>query len=236
MKVHYSQLDLFQQCPVAYKRRYIDGIQDPEKSSALEYGQAIHLAIKTHFEGGDGLETFNMYWNSLKNVEMKYYRHGWDELRNLANTSFLPNFFRLHAKYYVNPKMEELCESPLLPLELSLEGTFDMCSEYKGELTMSDWKTSTKEYKKDKIRKSPQLWIYAYMYQQKYGVLPKNVQYKIFRKDSGSIQTLEIPITQEELDRQMESVRRTIKLLLHTIENNLWFHHYDCWCNLEGEK
>src|ERR1700722_9305475 len=111
MKIHYSQLNEFISCPMGYKRKYIDKIPDLERSSALEYGTAIHTAIKTHFEGGDGLEVFKLFWDSLKNTEMKYWRHDWFDLRNIAVASFLPNFFRLHSKKYKNFRTEELCEA-----------------------------------------------------------------------------------------------------------------------------
>ena len=229
MKIHYSQLNEFISCPMSYKRRYIDGIKDEEKSSALEYGTAIHLAIKTHFEGGDGLGVFNLYWDSLKDTPMKYWRHGWSDLRNLANQSFLPNFFRLHAKKYVNTKQEELLEAPLSDGTV-IEGTFDMCAEYDGVLTLSDWKTASKEYKKDKIIKNPQMYMYAHMYKHKYGELPKQIQYKVLRKDNGSIQTLTHELTEEKLLLQLEQVSRIIKTIEHMTKTGNWYHTFECYC------
>lgn len=228
MKIHYSQLNEFISCPMGYKRRYIDKIPDDEKSSALEYGQAIHLAIKTHFEGGDGLSVFNLYWDSLKDTPMKYWRHDWVDLRNLALNSFLPNFFRLHSKKYKNIKMEELCEAPLE--DFIIEGTFDCVSHYDGILTLSDWKTSSKEYKKNKIIKNPQMYMYAKMYEHTYGELPKQIQYKVFRKDNGSIQTLTAELTQEKLKLQLEEVLCIIKTMEHMTKTNTWYHNFDCWC------
>ena len=229
MKFHYSQLNEFISCPMGYKRRYIDKIPDDERSSALEFGTAIHLAIKTHFEGEDGLDVFKLYWVSLKDTPMKYWRHSWEDLRNLAVVSFLPNFFRLHAKKYKNVKMEEYCEAPLFE-GVYLGGTFDMCSEYDGTLTLSDWKTSTKAYKNDKIFKNPQMYIYSLMYKHKYGVLPAQIQYKIFRKDNGSIQTLQTELTQEKLDLQIQSVSNIVKTLIHMIATDQWYHNFDCFC------
>src|ERR1700722_879026 len=112
MKIRYSMLDSFLSCPLGFKRRYIDCIEDTEKSSALELGTSLHLALKTHFEGGNAVEVFNLMWDSLKNTEMKYYRHSWSELRNLANTKWLPNFTRLHAKNFKETSQEVTLEMP----------------------------------------------------------------------------------------------------------------------------
>jgi hypothetical protein len=227
----YSMLDSFVSCPYGFKRRYIDKIPDTEKSSALEYGTALHLAINTHFEGGDGVEVFKLYWDSLKDTEMVYYRHSWTELRNLAVNQFLPNFIRLHSKKFQDLKLEETIEIPFL--DHSISGTFDAAGMYDGVLTVSDWKTSSREYRKDKIDKNPQMYIYAEIYRHKYGVLPNQLMYKVFRKDNGSIQTLKTELTEEKLKLQLENVSSIIKSMLHCIETNNWYHSFECYCKEE---
>ena len=231
MIIRYSMLDSFLACPVGFKRRYIDKIPDTERSSALEYGTAIHAAIREHFEGGDGIEVFKIFWDSLKDTEMIYYRHSWGELRNLAVNSFLPNFFRLHAKKYSNPKMEETIEIPFLGH--TLQGTYDMVSDYEGVLSVSDWKTASKEYPKDKILKNPQMYLYAELYRSKYGELPKQLIYKVFQKNSASIQTLKTELTEEKLAGQLQNVSCIVKNMLHCIETGSYYHRFDCWCKEE---
>ncbi len=235
MKIHYSELDSFLSCPAAYKRRYIDGIKDTEESSALHSGTALHLAIKTHFEGGDPQETYTMYWDSLKNTPMVYYRHGWQELRDLG-VNWLRLFVKMHAKKFTDFKMEELCQMPLFfddvhdNGQIYLEGTWDMYSKYDTAPTMTDWKTSSRAYKEDKLIKNPQLYIYAAMCKHKYGELPKQLQYKVFRKDNGGIQTLQIELTEEKLALQMNNVTSIIKLMLYAKEKNLYPHTFSCYC------
>ncbi len=234
MKIHYSELDLYLQCPAAYKARYIDGVKDEQESSALHYGTALHSAIRAHFEGDDMLETFNMHWGSLKGTPMLYYRHDWNMLNDLAVTKFIPNFIKFHAKKYESPRMEELCEVPLFmhPMhgQIYLEGTFDMFSNYAGIPTLTDWKTSNAEYKKFKLDKNPQLYIYAALYRAKYGILPKAIQYKVFRKDNGSIQTLQKELTEADLARQLTNVTAIVKMMLNSRAENLWPHSFSCFC------
>jgi len=234
MKFHYSEIQQYLDCPAAYRDRYILGIKDEKESSALHLGTALHSAIREHFDGGDALALFQMYWNSVKDTDMIYYRHSWEMLNDLAINKWLPNFIRLHSNKYKNPVMEELCEMPLFvdPThgQIYLEGTFDMFSEYVGVPTLTDWKTSSTEYKKFKLDKNAQLYIYAALYEAKYGILPKAIQYKVFRKDNGSIQTLQKELTRENLDLQLENVKSIIKIMLNSRSNNLYPHSFDCFC------
>ncbi len=228
MKIHYSELDSYLSCPAAYKRRYIDGIKDEEESSALHVGTALHLAIKGHLEGENAEELFLMYWNSLKDTPMIYYRHGWEELRDLG-VRWLKLFDKMHAKKFSDFKMEELCEAPLFD-GVSIEGTFDLCGLYDGVLTMTDWKTSSRAYDDKKINKNPQMYLYAHMYRHKYGVLPKNIMYKTFRKDNGGIQTIQKELTEENLELQLENCRAIVKMMIYSKENNLYPHTFNCFC------
>jgi PD-(D/E)XK nuclease superfamily len=235
MKFRYSQIQAFIDCPMGFKRRYIDGIQDMGKSSALELGTALHLAIKSHFEGEDPIEVFKMYWGSLKDVEMKYYRHSWEMLNDLAVYKWIPNFVRLHAKKYQDIKMEETCELSYNGGHGDIEftGTFDMCSNYDGILTMTDWKTSSKEYKKNKVDNNPQMYLYAKMYENKYGVVPSKLQYKVFRKDNGGIQTLETELTKEKLDLRLQEICNIVLTMENMIKAGNWYHTFDCFCERE---
>lgn len=228
MKIHYSELDQYLSCPAAYHKRYILGIKDEQESSALHVGTALHAAIKTHFEGGDAQQVFLMYWDSLKNTDMIYYRHGFEELRQLG-IRWLGLFIKMHAKKFTDFKMEELVEAPLFG-DVSIEGTFDMCGLYDGVLTMTDWKTSSRSYDDRKIIKNPQMYLYAHMYRHKYGQLPKQIQYKTFRKDNGGIQTIQKELTEENLELQLKNCRSIVKMMMHSREHNLWPHTFSCYC------
>lgn len=236
MKIHYSELDAYLSCPQAYYRRYILGEKDEQESSALHYGTALHAAIRAHFEGGNALEVFELYWDSLKTTKMVYYRHDWIMLKDLAVHKFIPNFIKFHANKYQNPKMEELCEIPLFfddvhdNGQIYLEGTFDMFSDYIGIPTLTDWKTSSAEYKKSKLDKNPQLYIYSAFCKAKYGELPKAIQYKVFRKDNGSIQTIQKELTEENLSLQLDNCKAIIKMMLNSKAQNLYPHTFSCYC------
>lgn len=225
-----------------FHRKYILGEVDKTKSSALEFGTALHLGIRSILEGEDGISDFQMYWDSLKDTEMVYYRFGWQELRDLACNKFLPNFIKMHAKKFSKSIQEETLECKIGVSGYDntvLQGTFDLCGDYEGKLTLSDWKTSTKEYHLDKILRNPQMYIYAFLYQSKYHVLPEQLMYKVFIKSEGRIQTLKVPLTQEILDLQMNNVRSIVRAMYDMMKFNDWYCNYNnpfCGCKLKEAK
>lgn len=248
MIIRYSMIQSFLECPAQFHRRYILGEPDKDKSSALEFGSAMHLGIRTILDGEDGISAFQMYWDSLKYTPMVYHRYDWQELRDLACNQFLPNFGKLHAKKFGKSVQEETIDIPFdsaenfiqgkydtSGFENFLQGTYDLCGDYEGKLTIADWKTSTKEYDKNKIHRNPQMYIYAFLYQQKYKVLPEQLMYKVFIKSEGRIQTIKTPLTQEILDLQMQNVRGIIISMLDMIESGEYycnFNHPFCGCKL----
>lgn len=222
-------LNDFLTCPAAFYKRHILNEAESGTSSALHFGTALHLAINQILEGEDGLESFMMYWDSLKDKDMIYYRHGWQELRGLATEKFLPNFIRLHSKKFSNFKQEETLTMPFLG-EHTFQGTYDFCGDYEGVLTLTDWKTTTNDYKFSKLEKNPQLYMYSKLYQHKYGVLPKQIMYKTFVKTKGSIQTLKLELTEEHLNSIVRNVEHTAKAMLHLISTKEVYHGADCYC------
>lgn len=228
MKFHYSELDAFLACPAGYRDRYILGKRDEQESSALHIGTALHAAIKAYFDGLNAEQMFLTYWDSMQNTDMVYYRHGFDDLRELG-IRWLGLFIKMHAHKFTDFKMEELVEAEIMP-GIFIEGTFDMCGMYDGVLTLTDWKTSSRAYPKDKILKNAQMYMYSKMYESKYGVLPEYIQYKVFRKDNGGIQTESTQLTPEKMYRQMGNVRDIIKLMIYAKENNVYPHSFSCYC------
>lgn len=227
MVFRYSMIDSFLTCPKCFYDRYVLGKEDKTRSSAIEYGQAMHAAIRAHFEGGNAIEVFNLYWNSLKDVDMKVYRYSWQELGDLANNRFLPNFIKLHASHFTDCKMEETLEMQLGPYKI--QGTFDMCGDYKGVLTLSDWKTSIYDYKASKVSRNHQLYVYCMLYAAHYGVLPKQVMYKTFVKSKGSIQTTIASVTDEIITRHKANILAILQNMFALMETKQIYSNYNCY-------
>lgn len=216
-------------CPKAFYDRHILGKIETEQSSALHYGSALHLGIKTMLEGEDGVMAFNMYWDSMKDRHMQYYEHSWKDLREMANDAFLPNFKSRHLKKFTDFEQEVQMTMPFLDNH-TLQGTADFIGKYEGKLAVIDWKTSSKRYKKNKIILNHQLYLYARMHQLKTGVLPEVLLYKVFNKKDQSINTIEFQLTQQDLDAIVTIAGNAAKAMLRMVETKELYHGPDCYC------
>lgn len=222
-------IDSFIQCPNKFYSTYILGEREESKSSALEFGTAMHMALQSHFEGDDPYAMFNTYWDSVLKSKLEYDRFSWEDLRTLANDKFLPNFLRLHSKKFSEFKQEEKLEMPFLDTHV-LEGTYDMSCQVEGKLTIVDFKTSAREYTTSKIYRNPQMYIYAALYKHKYGKLPEQLMYKVFIKSEGRIQTLKRDLTQQDQDHIMGNVEAICKNMLRMVEEKSIYSNYNCYC------
>lgn len=63
----YSQVEMFQQCPLKWYYSYVEGLRSGEKQEALSYGKVMHSVMEVFFKNGkrmDGMELseiFNFY-------------------------------------------------------------------------------------------------------------------------------------------------------------------------------
>jgi hypothetical protein len=224
--IRYSQIDTFVNCPMMYYRKYILNDVPFTTSDALEFGSALHLAIKTIFDGEDPYALWDVYWNSVKEKDLKYaYNMDWDKLNLLAKNTFLPNFIRLHQKKFADLKNEQQMEVPFY--EHTLQGTLDAVGMYEGKLSVIDWKTSGYEYPKAKIIRNPQMYMYAFMHHATTGQMPEQLVYKVFIKRDGRIQTLTHPITEKDVAKMMKNVYTIINSMEFMTKQNHWYCNFN---------
>lgn len=213
-------------CPRKFQNLYLLGKAEKQNSSNLHFGTAVHMALKAQFDGENPFDNFNMYWDSIKELNLEYDRYSWIDLKSMAVDKFIPNFVRLHYKHFGTVLTEETVQAPLIPGH-DIQGTFDLCGEHDGSITMTDWKTAGSRYNISKIYRNPQMYIYSYLYRHKYGILPSSIMYKVFVKSEKTIQTIKIPLTQTHLDAMMENVKAIAKDI--TSRTN-WYCNPNCFC------
>lgn len=224
MKFRYSAINTAYDCYAKYKYLYIDGLEQEGKGADMVFGTAIHLGIKAHFDGEDPMLTFSMYWNSIKNEPLQYYRFNWEKLNELGNV-FLSRFVKLHAKKFKPFKMEER-----ISMELggyTIEGTPDLIGEFEGVPSIVDWKTSSTEFKKRKIQTNEQMYIYAKMAEIAYGYSAKQIVYLVFIKGEERIQTIKHEITPAKVNLMLGNVEIMIRDLASRKE---WPRNPSCYC------
>ena len=61
-KISYSQLSMYNECPLKWKLNYVDKLRVSESNIHLIFGTAMHETIQTHLEV--------MYNDSVKNADL----------------------------------------------------------------------------------------------------------------------------------------------------------------------
>lgn len=200
----YSKLSSAQECLRKYRYQYIDAIEpEASKSGDLEFGSAMHAGLGAYLTGNDGIAVFDIYWQQVKGMELKYGRFDHAALGDMGRM-FLERFKKLHLKNFEVIKQEERMYATVDGV--ALEGTADVLCNYKGVLTLMDFKTSRSEYSKDMLICNPQLYIYSKLAKEVYGIMPTQIAYMVFIKSEGRIQTLISELTEEKLGSMIDNV------------------------------
>lgn len=192
----FSKLSDAQTCLRKYKLKHIDKVPSGEaKNADLEFGTAMHLAINDVLLGNDGLEIFNIYWDSIGGEEgVQYGRHDHATLKEIAET-LLVRFKRLHFKHFEPYQMEERLYAKIGAH--AIEGTPDYLGLYKGKRSVVDFKTAGYRYDKRKIACDAQMPGYAALAKEALGYDVEQLVYIVFVKDrtAPSIQVIEKELT-----------------------------------------
>lgn len=171
----FSQNRLYNDCPMKYKFRYIDGIKEPSNPN-LDLGSAIHKA----------LELWSEYDKNFQNVSEEMY-----------NYKLLTHKYLCEAQKYISDKLGKIYFERLIintdeikgintilgqELEIKKDdfiGYIDLVMrdefEDKGKIIIADYKVTKKPKTVDSIFEEGQLLIYKYIYCTENNIDPKNV-------------------------------------------------------------
>lgn len=199
--ISYSSISTAYTCYQKYKYLYVDELSTPGPDSAeLHFGTAIHMGLQAMIEGADYQSVFSFYWQSIKKADVEYRRYDWDAYLEMG-TVFLARFERLHLKSFGKPDfLEERLYKKLGKFDL--EGTPDYIGEYKGVLSVIDFKTSATPYPKEKIVVNEQMPLYAYLS----GLDVKQAVYYVFCKSDTRIQTVVQELTPEFMKNKLANI------------------------------
>lgn len=202
----YSMLSTFLRCPALYKMQYIDKIPlGEEPSLALDFGTALHAALNASLEGADGDAVFDAYWGTLFNKVYPKGRHSSDDLKDMG-TLFLDRFNRLHKCNYKLLRAEDRFYVTT-PRGIKLEGTMDALVEYKGKITLMDFKTSATRYAPDRTKNSMQLALYTYLAEKTLNIKIEQIGYTVFLKQKDpSIQVILMDLDRGWLDKMINNI------------------------------
>jgi len=209
LKLSYTQLDTFMNCPLKYKFNYVYSI--PLRPTApLRFGSDVHDALEEFYkrikDGGkptfeDLAEIYLERWNSSgyvnKSQEMQYQRSGYDMLKRFYQT----NKENLYPPLYVE-------EGFLIKIgESQFKGYIDRIDELpEGGVEVIDYKTGTPKSQKS-AEKSIQLYLYAVACQEVLKLEPKLLSF-YYLTSNEKVSVLCEP---EHLQGIKETVTDTVK-------------------------
>lgn len=225
MDHRYSTVSQYTRCPRLYKLIQLDKKPEPgPRPAVLEFGTAMHLGVESELRGGNGEETFTIYWQSVKGLEMAYDREGWDTLLNTGQT-LLNRFRRLHADRFTPKYLEEPMSA--LMRNMSVIGTPDFVGDFDGVPSLVDFKTTAYAYHKGRIKAGDQLPVYVELVRLAKGYQAKQKVYFQFVKGTKPQITVQVkPVDPVEQARAIDN----FVLLCKRIEQETEFPQYRGAC------
>lgn len=209
-RISYSQISLFQKCPLSYRFRYIE--KKPSKPSPyLSFGTSVHKVLSQFYEEYDGrFPSFSLLESLLdKNWVSEGYANSEEELQWKKNAlSALRNFYEKTDLSKKRPlEFEEWFEIPFA--DFTLVGKIDRVDRTdNGRLHVIDYKTGGKLQSHEQVKKDLQLAIYYYACRYKYKEDPEKVGlYFLTQNEIISAELTEI------------EVQEAVKNILETYQN-----------------
>ncbi len=158
----YTQIALYQSCPLCYKLQYIDGLK-PEDKWYFSFGLTLHLCAEYFFKVrvppppslDELLRFYQQHWISegyeSAEEEAKYKTYG---------REILAKFWEIHSADFRMPIAVERIF--YIDIEgVKLRGYFDRVDKLEsGGLSIVDYKTNQELFTKDDLEKNLQLTLY----------------------------------------------------------------------------
>lgn len=173
--VSWSAISTYQQCPLRYYFRYIEGLEESFVSVSLALGGAVHSAAEYHFNElmcgnppPDHDTLLDVFWDGWKSrsetAEIRFGKK--DDIDSIAKTAD-----RVIAAFreseVATPSasilgIEEELRSELIPGMPDILGRIDLITETDDALTITDLKTARTRWSADQAERSgEQLMLYA---------------------------------------------------------------------------
>ena len=204
-RISYSQLSLYNECPMHWKLRYIDRVSIDKSSIHLVFGKAMHTTLQTYLETmyresikiADALNLYEILEEELvkefKEAEESYKEKPCNlkDIKEFFNDGiFIIEWFKKHRADYFNKRNWELigCEVPLnveLKNNIRFIGFIDVVLYHvpTNRYKIIDIKTSTRgwnKYQKKDKNKTSQLLLYKEFFAKQNNCVVENIEVEYF--------------------------------------------------------
>lgn len=235
MRVSYSALNTYQQCPLKFKFQEIDRIRVPKSMEAV-FGNIIHSCLKFMFERTPLYPTLDEVINRFDNLwhekevnkiqpdeEKAYYEDGISMLKNFYRLNQPWNFdvVDLESKFEILIPDSNLQNPPAAKQETHiLAGIIDRIDKTAdGNFEIIDYKTSRRMPDQDTLDKDLQMSIYHLGILKRWPhIKPENIKLSLyFLKHGEKITTTR---SQKDLEKTKNLIIETINKIKNGVEKN----------------
>ena len=171
LRISYSALDTFKQCPLKYKYQVIDKIKAPKTKEAV-FGSALHEALEWFHKQTPVSPTLDELLNKFKEIwpkdnspfsedeDMIYFSEAIKILKN-----YYENYLKIKDNFSVlgaETRFEVILENPQNKEEKCLlTGIIDRVDKTKDGIEVIDYKTTKKLPSQEDIHNSMQMSLYC---------------------------------------------------------------------------
>ena len=177
-----SRLNIWLRCPLAFKLRYIDGIQSPP-SKSMFVGKMVHAGLEVFYRhrqlgvtlpAGDVVQRMDACWEPLVAEDGLEFKDGAEEVKLRTQSANLVSAYlaQLPVDEPSPTTVETKLEAPLVDpftgedLGIPLLGVVDLVIDSDDGPLVCDFKTSARSGSPVEIMHEVQLTAYAYLFRQ----------------------------------------------------------------------
>lgn len=223
----YSAISTYQQCPLKYYFRYVEGLPEETVSASLVFGGAIHAAVDRHFRSllETGLaptieqlmQAYKEEWVQRSSRQVAFAKDetpsSLDQLAVRMLSAFQTSDLARPAGTVIG--IEEELRVPLIPGVPDLLGRIDLLVDTGDALVITDFKTSRSQWTSEQADyAADQLVIYGELVRQRIGKKRLQLQFGVITKSkqpSVAVVKVASPANQaSRTKRALEQVWRAI--------------------------
>ena len=211
----YSAVRTFQNCPLKYRFRYVDGLAEDGVSSSLIFGSAIHSAVEFYFRqqlSGESapsldllLDVYQESWKERSEDNIEFGKSETADSLHEMSARMLQKFLNsdlIQPEGRIIGIEEEFRGAPILGLPYLL-GYVDLLLETDDAVIVRDFKTSRSAWDQQQaVDQSDQLLLYADLVRKVIPGKQLRLQFAVLTKSRDpKVQLLETQFDEGKLDR-----------------------------------
>ena len=213
----FSALETYEQCPMSFKLKYIDGVPD-EGNAFSDFGLLCHKLLEEWAKGETpemllAAEYEDCYDDAMRHPFPPFPR-GMGEKYYDAGLDYFTNFKWFDGYDVVSAEQISSFDVTVRGKTYPFVGVIDLVlrNQKTGDLVVIDHKSkSAKQMKKDMAVYTRQLYIYARFVKDLYGAFPKRMGFNLFR-EGGEI--VWVDFTKAGYEETMAWIVKSIEAIL----------------------